>query len=628
MKSLVSLLQAVLQDMEDRCQVSTTRDLKTIMSRVEDEGLSFLTITLSNYGSDLQKGLDRGYVARDLFTGFQFRGGLPQFLGGFLELVFDRDTGLLLRTPSVDAIFCVRQLTLMWAKIRMDVSDRRKKSAITKYVECEFDVRTESNLFHKSGVAERADELGRMQLLLGKRIERFGRLSLSIFGRVFSDVANAIYSENLVPKHGPGSTADGLLGNAKWSGRVWTDRLEAVFPAWKYASANARDYLERGFVHQDPGTELPVKVITVPKTMKTPRIIAMEPTHMMYMQQALLYEFVKAIERDKLTRGLIGFLDQSPNQRLAREGSLKGNLATLDLSEASDRVSNQHVREMLRRHPLLAEAVDATRSRKADVRGHGVIRLAKFASMGSALCFPIEAMVFCTVVFMGIEDALGKPLTRKDIKSFLGKVRIYGDDIVVPVEYTSSVVSSLETFGFKVNTGKSFWTGKFRESCGKDYYDGVDITVVRLRSLLPARHWSKEKSEDVISFYSFRNLAYKAGLWRVVRWADAYMDELTWLNPALSDDSSGLGRVSYLPLVPYGSKVRWDSDLQKPVILALTVREKPQRNSVDGYPALLKWFCKRDELPFVDVNHLIYSGRPRSVDIKLRWVDPHQGKVA
>jgi hypothetical protein len=621
MKSPVSLLQAILQDMEDRCHVSTTQDLKTILSRVEGEGLSFLTITLSNYGSDLQKAIDRGYVARDLFTGFQFRGGLPLLLGGFLELIFDRDTGLIHPDPEVDAIFCLRQLTLMWAKIRMDVSEKRKKSAILKYLECESDVRSESNLFHN-------DSSGSSEAFASEtRKERFGRISRSIFGGTFASVANAIYAESLLPKHGPGSTADGLLGNAKWSSNVWTDRLEDVFPSGKYASANYRDYLDRGFVYQDPGTEFPVKVITVPKTMKAPRIIAMEPTHMQYMQQALLFEFVKAIQQDKLVAGLIGFLDQSPNQRLAREGSLKGNLATLDLSEASDRVSNQHVREMLRNHPLLAEGVDATRSRKADVPDHGVIRLAKFASMGSALCFPFEAMVFCTVVFMGIEDALLRPLTRKEFYSFLGKVRVYGDDIVVPVEFTSSVVSSLETFGFRVNTGKSFWTGKFRESCGKDYYDGVDITVVRLRSLLPTQHWSKEKSEDVISFYSFRNLAYKAGLWRVVRWADDLMERLSWPSPSLHSDSSGLGLISYVDDTPYGARIKWDENLQKPVILALTVKEKPQRNSVDGYPALLKWFLKRNDLPFIDVNHLIYSGRPRSVDIKLRWIDPHQGKM-
>jgi len=126
---------------------------------------------------------------------------------------------------------------------------------------------------------------------------------------------------------------------------------------------------------------------------------------------------------------------------------MNGNLATLDLSEASDRVSNQHVRLLVKNHRALREAVDATRSRKADVLGK-TIRLAKFASMGSALCFPFEALVFATIVFVGIERELNRQLTQKDIESFYGRVRVYGDDIIVPVEYVESVVRELEALGF------------------------------------------------------------------------------------------------------------------------------------------------------------------------------------
>jgi hypothetical protein len=346
---------------------------------------------------------------------------------------------------------------------------------------------------------------------------------------------------------------------------------------------------------------------------------------MQYMQQGILHSLVEEIEKDFVLSSLLGFDDQTPNQRMAQIGSLDGSLATLDLSEASDRVSNQHVRFLLKHHPHLAAGVDACRSRKADVPGYGVIRLAKFASMGSALTFPFEAIIFLMVVMRGIELKLGRPITMKDIISLRGKVRIYGDDIIVPVDFTDSVVSSLETFGFKVNSGKSFWTGKFRESCGKDYYDGVDITVVRLRSLLPTQHWSKEESEIVISAFSFRNQAYKAGLWRTVRYMDQLMESLEWPTPSVHENSPGLGLISFVDQVPYGARIKWDENLQKPVILALTVKEKRRRNSIDGYPALLKWFSKRDDLPFIDKDHLLYSGRPRSVDIKLRWVSPHSG---
>jgi len=617
MKSLVNLLQRVLEDFEDRCHVSTLRDLKTIADRVEDEGLSFLTITLSNYGSDFQKALDRGYVARDLFTGFQFKGGLPLFLGGFLELVFDRVTGLLHPSPSIDAIYGLRQITLMWSKVKLDVSKERQAAAIQRYMECESDVRnSDRNLgFGRTPFSQETGEEDSARA-------RFIALGSHVFGRVFAYVDREIYSGNLHPKHGSGSTADRLLGNKKFELPYWSDRLEAVFPAWEYARANGRAFLESPVEYQDPGSETPVRVITVPKTMKTPRIIAMEPTHMQYMQQALLAAIVEGISQDKLVSALIGFGSQVPNQNLARKGSRYGTLATLDLSEASDRVSNQHVLGLLSRHSLTSEAVQATRSRKADVRGHGVIRLAKFASMGSALCFPFEAMVFCTIVLMGIERELGKPLNRKSIQRLVGQVRIYGDDIIVPVKYTSSVISMLETFGFKVNAGKSFWTGKFRESCGKDYYDGVDITVVRLRSLLPTKHWSKEKSRTVRSVYELRNQLYKAGLWKAVRYLEDQLSDLKWPDPILADDSSGIGYVSFIPRCKCGLK--WHSGYQVPLVTALVEQPRPQRNEADGWAAMLKFFLKRSEKPIAG-EHLIYSGRPRSVDIKLRRVDPRLG---
>ncbi|DAD50055.1 RNA-directed RNA polymerase [ssRNA phage Zoerhiza.4_5] len=620
MKSLVNLLQYILLDMEDRCHVSTIRDLKTVSDRIKDEGQSFLTITLPAFGSDFTKSLDQGFVAPSSFAGFRRKGGLPVFLRGFLELVFDRDTGRLLPCPDVDAIFAIRQITLMFAKIRFDVSERRNRAAISKYMEVEDELR--SNSYSEGTTGPRGvPEMG--TLPWGISYGAFRRVASMLFGRVLLAMDESIYHERILPRHGPGSTADRLLGNKKFYQTVWPDRLEVVFPAGKYAFANWRDYLDRGIVFIDPGAETPVRVITVPKTQKTPRIIAIEPTAMQYMQQGLLEAIVEAIEGDFIANSLIGFKSQVPNQQLALKGSLDGSLATLDLSEASDRVSYRHVRELLSRNGLFAEAVDATRSRKADVPGHGVIRLAKFASMGSALCFPMEAMVFCTVVFLGIEQTLNRRLTMKDVKSLLGKVRVYGDDIIVPVEFTDTVVDALEAFGFRVNTGKSFWNGKFRESCGRDYYDGVDITTIRLRSLPPTRQWSEEESEIVISSFSFRNQAYKAGLWKTVRYMDSLMESLKWPTPAVHETSPGLGRVSHLPYVPHGAKVKWDPNLQKPVILALTVTEKRQRNSVDGYPALLKWFLKRDDLPFVDVDHLLYSGRPRSVDIKLRWVDPH-----
>lgn len=595
MKSLMQLWQTVLDDVSTGCCTSTDHDLKKAMARFKHEGESFLTITLTNFGGDFQKSLDQGFVDPCHFLGFSRKGGLPRFLGGFLDLVFDRATGRLLDVPSIDAIFAIRQLTLMFGKILLPCSEERVSKAIDGYIVCEQEIR-ETDL-----------NVGETNLLAFKRISRL------LFADIFAKVDHLVYQNKLVPKHGPGSTAEKVLGNSKYVQKQWTARLESIFPYGEYAIPSWRyfEYLDCvDFL--EPGQELPVRVVTVPKTLKTPRIIAIEPVCMQYTQQAIAIKLVQLIEQDSILSRLIGFTDQTVNQRLACQGSVDGHLATLDLSEASDRVSNQLVRLLFANHPFLAEGVDASRSRKADVPGYGVQRLAKFASMGSALCFPVEAMVFTTLCFLGIERALNRPLTKEDVVSFFGQVRVYGDDIIVPVDTVRSVVSTLETFGFRVNAGKSFWTGKFRESCGRDYYAGSDVTLVRARRVFPTR---RKHVSEIVSLYSLRNQFYKSGLWKTAAYLDNMIVGLGLPNPVVLETSSLLGRHSFLG---YESK-RMHKTLHTPLAKGYVVRAVVPPSHLEGHHALTKVFLTSGVLPNIDRNHLERAGRPKRVDIKLGW---------
>ncbi len=624
MKSLMLLLHEVASENATWCHTSTTLDLKTIQDRVKHEGLSFLTITLPTFGKDLERALDQGYVDRSLFQGFSWKAGLPKLFSGFLDQVFDRNSGRLLDVPNIDAIRSVRQLTLMFQKVAIECSTERTDAAIDKYIECEKEVKYYDKIAEQEGLllrlSEQANRLYR---------EVFTSLDAAVYRGVGGNDIDLGHTQGeghsyrglrplvdgvLLGRHGPGATADKLKGNRKFGNRTWTRRLESVFPYGRHgfyswsAYFNALPTIEL----LEPGAEIPVKVITVPKTLKTPRIIAIEPSYMQYMQQAILEQLVGAIEGDDFLSPFIGFSDQVPNQEFARVGSLSGELATLDLSEASDRVSNQHVRALLSRFPHIAEAVDATRSRKADVPGYGVIRLAKFASMGSALCFPFEAMVFLTLIFIGIEDALNRPLTRKEIKTFHGKVRVYGDDIIVPVEYVSSVIRTLELFGLKVNASKSFWNGKFRESCGKEYYDGHDVSIVKVREMFPT---SRKHARQIVSTSSLRNQLYKAGYRSCTQYIDEILAKLI-PYPIVLDTSAAIGRVNE-PGV-YDTE-RMHPDLHKPLVKAMVIKATIPRSTVDGDDAMMKYFLKRDILPFVDREHLLRAGRPVSVDIKHRW---------
>ncbi len=596
MKSLLLLSLEVTKELGDMCGASTARDCKTITSRFEHEGSSFLTITLPAFSKDLERALSIGRVDHDMFLSFSRHAGLPRFLGGFLDLVFDRSTGRLLDNADPEGIRAIRQICLLHSKVLIDCSSDRKKKAIEGFVECERQVEFADSVRTES---QRDD---------------FRYYANLLFRDVFLDMEKSLFNEYTTPKHGPGKTADRLSGNAKFDQRVWTDRLEEVFPAMDYLLPGHHYSSEYGAVTWlEPGRELPVKVTLVPKTPKTPRIIAIEPTCMQYMQQAILKQFLSSFNRDDFLKKVIGFEDQLPNQEMALRGSREGTLATLDLSEASDRVSVEHVRLLLDRHDFLLKAVLATRSQKAQVPGVGVIPLSKFASMGSALCFPIEAMVFTTVIFSSIGKALNRRLTRKEVTLLSGMVRVYGDDLVVPTDFAMTVVEQLELFGFRVNSSKSFWTGKFRESCGKEYYSGHDVSIVKNRRVFPA---SRTDAREVVSLVSLRNQLYEAGLWKTVRYLDDRIRKLIPF-PIVESTSSGLGRISFLP---YQTE-RVDDQLHRPLVRVAKLTGKPPISKISGTGALLKWFLKEGLEPF-ELESYERQGRPDTVKLKVRWTQP------
>lgn len=647
-------------DMGQRCRTSTSLDIQKVEARFKHEGLSFLTITLPNFCKDFEKSLDRGRVDLNSFVGFRRKGGLPLFLGGFLDHVFDRGTGRLLQDPCMDSVQAVRQLTLVYSKVLVECSDARKQAAISSYLQCEKELKQDDKRYAKSlGQSQACSTSIPNPLRLGRdgragrqvglpqevsNLRNFRRLASLLFRDTFSELESLSYEGDFRGRHGPGATADRLRGNAKYDLCEWPQRLQLEFPYGDFAVASYRDH-ERLYARVqllEPGAERPVKVTLVPKTLKTPRVIAIEPTAMQFIQQGIMEKLVYLLETDKTVSGMIGFTEQEPNQALAMQGSFLGDLATLDLSEASDRVSNQHVRAMFQNFPNTKRAVEACRSRKAEVLHlngrEEVVRLAKFASMGSALTFPIEAMVFLTVIFVGIERELNRQLTRKDVRSLSSQVRVYGDDLIVPVEYVQSVIRALGDFGHRVNAHKSFWTGKFRESCGKEFYDGHDVSVVRCRRTIPT---SLTDVQEIISLVAFRNQLYLSGSWRTAKYLDGILGKLLPKYPVLDpggksgvkpelSESPLLGRVSFLGrryddlgrlILRSGDKIH--GDLQVPITRGFKVVSKPPASPVSGEGALLKWFLKRGDQPFADVNHLERSGRPQAVDIKLRYARPY-----
>lgn len=206
------------------------------------------------------------------------------------------------------------------------------------------------------------------------------------------------------------------------------------------------------------------RFLTVPKSAKTDRCIAAEPTGNGFLQQG-----VHAYMRRRLKRFGIDLDDQSINQRRAQD-AFAGQLSTLDLSAASDTISRELVYHLL---PVdWALFLDSLRSPETRVEGEW-IRTEKFVSMGNAFCFELE-----TLIFWALASSVAENFSDVDC------VTVYGDDLIVPRRSFDSVVEILTVCGFSVNAKKSFKDGNFFESCGKHYHKGIDVTPVYQKECL------------------------------------------------------------------------------------------------------------------------------------------------
>lgn len=611
LKSQFDLHCALIEDQLAQQGISAHRDLATVKSRYEERGMEFFTILLPRFGKDLERALEAGSIASDSFSGFSRRGGRlhdkrPAFLGDLFNRIFDTD-GTLLEQPDWKAIRSIRQISGFHGKLKELCSDAKIQEAYQQYIQTDQQI--------SSAAATLRD------------FDQFRDVSHVIWGRVIGRISAEVMTD-LVPKHGPGAVADKLTSNGKYSDLTWTERLNRYFPVEDYVIPGFSFFeLLNDYPLYSPAQETPSRVIPVPKTMEKPRLIAAEPSYLQKVQQGVLTIMTKHLG----DHPSIGWLDQTRNRKLALRSSIDRSLSTLDLSEASDRVSLRLVKDLLRFNEYFLGVTLAARSQSAELPTGERIHLRKFASMGSAMTFPIESMVFWTIVVMAVCRSRGEYLPSKQtLAGLLGDASVYGDDIIVPVHYTQSVVELLELFGLKVNRSKSFTNSHFRESCGAEFYDGHDVTIVRARKGIPA---NRQHVEELTSFVAMRNLYADAyGPTRFVEILDSHIEGLipfpvgTPETPALVKCSKHdhLYDDPFLDnLAPHGEDefdkkgvYKWQASLQRLLVRAVAPVYLKKEDGLDGYGALLKALTT----PFQeDRNHLKRAGRPVSATLKHGW---------
>lgn len=598
-------------------------------SIVSKRGMAFFTIALPDLCKFLERGLSSGRLEDDRppFGGRRSRSDArPALYWAFWALIFDSD-GVLLSTPNTDAIAGLRTLLLCAKKYRAECGEEKTNAALAEFVEVDrnlprsyvdtWDSDTPKWVARRGhplwGATEDrvdADLFGREHLPEPSAFRWDGfrdlcRMVLTSFGDL------DVYS--LRPKHGPGAVADNV--SVKYELPHWPRKLGAIFPADWFAS---HDLCDRTLSDR----EFPSRVLCVPKTQKGPRIIAAEPTSHQFCQGAVERWLRDRIDRSHV-RWSISLRDQTPSQRLALAGSLSGELATIDLSSASDRLSTRLVEYVFQsRHDVL-DVLHATRTRTFEMPDGSVHVARKFACMGSACTFPVQTIVFTIISIWATLLAEGRSVSVTEIHNVSKRVRVFGDDIIVPVGAYGLVTSLLTEVGLKVNSAKSFGTGRFRESCGLDAYLGVDVTPAYFLQACNPRN-----PESLVGLVASSNNFHKKGYWHAAQYL------LNTIEPKLRKklrcarrDVSQPTIFSFAPS-EHHLRVRFDPDEHVLKVLALTVDTRVDHVQGSWTATIYQYFSERGDKPLLDhvlrpgrtlEKELGQSGRPKS-RFRLGWV--------
>lgn len=586
------------------------RDVTTLERRLANEGESFLLITLPVLGKAIDLAL-QGHVPlqTSAFKNISRRCALPRFLGGLLRRVF-RDDGYIRDEPCIRTIRLLRQLCFWCGKL-----ERRYRDEVLQSSTDEF------------RAVDAALPATRQELCVAGRLLAVAK---SVVDLALSNIDGPI---NHGPKHGTGAVASG--GGAvrkRHLDHSYTD-LEKVFrPIPWFASwrdvAEDHTRITGRFVCKY-GLD---RLAFVIKTVTDPRLICLTEAEYQWVQQSIMACMYNHLERVSLFRGHVNFTNQERNREMALDWS---TYDTLDMSKASDRNSLAVFNWLFADTRIYRELL-ASRSPGAVLPDGTIVWYKKFAPMGSATCFPVQALTYYALACAALHLA-GMPISLA-----LKKIYVYGDDLIVPHGYFSVIDEAFTSVGMKFNPSKCCTHGRFRESCGMDAYDGIEVTPIRFRKsiytdqlqlvsiiehcnqLARRNYWSAAKA--------LRNALYKAypflktmGLPQSPRadlpflyWQVQENQRDTVRYKAATED-----RACPWPMRPFLQKVRvkgW-STMTQSVVLPAALEVKCLRESLSraGPVGELVYDPVTDDRPHVEVERSI--GLRYSAGLRKSWFD-------
>lgn len=493
MEDTMAYFDALLEDAKNilpsYTETDKRRDANTLKKRIKHEGVQFATVTLPSLFDGLTHYLEKG---KSVYPGFKIKSGCeyPVFLQRLFAQVYSVEATEEDETTAIQLLY---QIAVLFKKVKGPYPHKVLLKQAEDFVQVDKSI----------GYIDLESEC------LAPILEHARAIVNSIF-----DGFDPFRNKYVLPNPGPGATNTKVEKHLRYEPHVLYDQINETLPykEWFYMGPT-------GF-HNDPARSFRSLLKTrrsmptsrykqVPKVALKPRGICIEENEMQFMQQAIKNGLYNWIEHHPITSGFVNFAKQTINQYLALRASKNRQKATLDESEASDRVLRMLVSYLFRDQEKLNECLMSLSTRIITFPDEFRIPplvTNKFAPMGSALCFPVMAIVnfaLCKAIIL-----------QSNVKrrfSLSKEVYVYGDDIVVPSSCVQAIYDWLPMFGFKINQSKSFVSSHFRESCGLHAYKGVDITPVYMRCIPN----SKASTEALASSLATEELFFNKGFFNM-----------------------------------------------------------------------------------------------------------------
>lgn len=604
---LSGLIAAVLKDISDfhpDLRLGFDRDLSRLDSLSSNHGERVYTLWLPALGKIFDQTLETGVLStagEPLTRPINTRTRIPRLFQGIWSLFID-DSGCLKQDIVPHDVLLFRTLLYVAKRYEMDCTPTVVYATTKEYYDVDQILPPASSIWRGDGSDLAVVrgwsllDLPALQPVLGRSVgdratEELLSLTQGIGDRVVSVLGEFLPQQHRF-RHGPGAVSDLRTGKGyKYAFPNWSPRLNWMFPVEEYAFSSMSDLgTDDGYgPSRIPSQEPASKLCVVPKTQKAPRLIAAEPTCNQWAQQSVRSFLTDAIKRSALGKS-IDFSRQDLSGDLALSSSINRKFATVDLSAASDRLSCWLIERLFRANHSLLSAMVASRTRfltnDIDVKSPRLYELRKFASMGSALTFPVQSISFYILCVAAGCYSDGVPMSRW--RKVGRQVRVYGDDLIVPVRWMPVIRRLFSLLYLKINQSKTFEEGFFRESCGTDAFRGYNVTPGQVR-----RFYDESKLTTLQGVVDSSNNLFKKGFVHAS-------------NYLLSPIPAGIRKL--IPWVGMGSETfglqtgsgfesqsrkRWNSNLHRWEYETLRFRAKGSNTArFEGFENLLQYFTE------------------------------------